>query len=386
MVDEFIPFSLPEICDEDISSVVEVLRSGWLTTGAKSKEFEDRFCKYIGVPHAVAVNSCTAALHLALEALGIKEGDEVIVPTMTFTATAEVVSYLKATPVLVDCQPDTFNIDFEKIEAKITRKTKAIIAVHLAGLPVEIDPIKEICKRHDLKLIEDSAHALPAFYKGRSIGTLGDIGCFSFYPTKTITTGEGGMAVTTKREWHDRMRLMSLHGISRDAWNRFAKEGTWSYEVIEPGFKYNITDIASALGVSQLAKAGRFWHRRKEIVERYRSALGDNESFILPKAPSHVEHSWHLFIVKLNLSALKIDRATFINDMKEQGIGTSVHYIPLHMHPCYKNHFSVKENDFPVASEIFPTIVSFPLYTKMTDIQVDRVIHVAQKISKDFRR
>jgi perosamine synthetase len=254
---DFIPFHKPAIDEAEIRSVVETLKSGWLTTGAKVKSFEDDFARYVGSKHAVAVNSGTAALHLALDAVGIGEGDEVIVPTMTFAATAEVVLYFRAKPVLVDCRRDSFNLDPTKIEAAITPKTKAMMPVHMAGQPCEMDPILEIARRHKLRVIEDAAHSLPARYRGDMVGTIGDITCFSFYATKTITTGEGGMATTENLEWDRRMRMMSLHGISHDAWKRYTKEGSWYYEVLYPGFKYNLTDIAAAIGIEQLKNASR---------------------------------------------------------------------------------------------------------------------------------
>ena len=266
---EFIPFHAPEIGDAEIESVVETLRSGWLTSGTKVKRFEDDFVEYIGSKHAVAVNSGTAALHLALDAIGIRPDDEVIVPTMTFTATAEVVLYFQAKPVLVDCQEDTLNLDPKQIEAAITSKTKAIIPVHFGGQPCDMTPILEIAKTHKLYVVEDAAHALPASYEGKKIGTIGDITCFSFYATKTITTGEGGMATTENSEWAERMRMMSLHGISHDAWKRYTKEGSWYYEILNPGFKYNLTDIAAAIGIEQLKKCDEFRKAREKIAKIY---------------------------------------------------------------------------------------------------------------------
>src|ERR1041384_2143942 len=264
---KFIPFHVPQIDDDEIRSVVETLKSGWLTTGAKTKQFEEGFAKYLGVRHAIAVNSCTAALHLALDAVGLEQEDEVIVPTMTFTATAEVVLYFKAKPVLVDCLPDSLNIDSVQLQRAITSKTKAIIPVHFGGQPCDMATIMDIARRHNLYVIEDAAHALPAKYREQGVGTTGDITCFSFYATKTITTGEGGMATTNNPEWAARMRMMSLHGISHDAWKRYAKEGSWYYEVVRPGFKYNLTDIAAAIGVEQLKKCDAFGAARKKIAD-----------------------------------------------------------------------------------------------------------------------
>ena len=383
---EFIPFHAPEIGDAEIESVVETLRSGWLTSGTKVKRFEDDFAEYIGSKHAVAVNSGTAALHLALDAIGIRQDDEVIVPTMTFTATAEVVLYFKAKPVLVDCQEDTLNLDPKQIEAAITSKTKAIIPVHFGGQPCDMTPILEIAKTHKLYVVEDAAHALPASYEGKKIGTIGDITCFSFYATKTITTGEGGMATTENSEWAERMRMMSLHGISHDAWKRYTKEGSWYYEVLHPGFKYNLTDIAAALGIEQLRKCDGFWQARKGIAAIYDKAFGDLEEIQTPVRQPDIEHAWHLYVIQLNLERLKVTRSQFIEALREEGIGTSVHFIPLHRHPYYRDKFGYKPEDFPNASSAFERIVSLPIYPKMTEADVESVIGAVRKVVKLNRR
>jgi dTDP-4-amino-4,6-dideoxygalactose transaminase len=385
-MNEFIPFHKPVIDEAEISSVVETLKSGWLTTGSKVKAFEAGFAQYVGSKHAVAVNSGTAALHLALDAVGIKEGDEVIVPTMTFAATAEVVLYFKATPVLVDCQRDTFNLDPTKIEAAITPKTKAIIPVHMAGQPCDMDEIMAIAKKHDLRVIEDAAHSLPAKYRGNLIGTVGDITCFSFYATKTITTGEGGMATTQNQEWNQRMRMMSLHGISHDAWNRYTKEGSWYYEVVSAGFKYNLTDIAAAIGVEQLKKCNDFWKARQRIATIYEKAFAEVEAIQVPVCRKDVLHAWHLFVIQLNLERLKINRNEFIEALRENGIGTSVHFIPLHLHPYYRDKFGYKPADFPSASAVFERIISLPIYPGMTEADVERVIGAVGKIAQQNRR
>jgi len=266
---QFLPFHFPDIAEDEIQAVVDTLRSGWLTTGPKVRQFEEDFARYVGCRHAVAVNSGTAALHLALDAVGITEGDEVIVPTMTFAATAEVVLYLKARPVLVDCKRDTLNIDPDQIEKAITPKTKAIIPVHFGGRPSEMGRILEIARRHNLRVIEDAAHALPARYGRKMVGTIGDITCFSFYATKTITTGEGGMVTTDNSEWAEHMRVMSLHGISKDAWKRYTADGPWSYEILYPGYKYNLTDVSAAMGIEQLKKSDRFWEVRQRYAKLY---------------------------------------------------------------------------------------------------------------------
>jgi dTDP-4-amino-4,6-dideoxygalactose transaminase len=383
---EFIPFHRPAIGEEEIQSVVETLRSGWLTTGPKVKHFEEEFAKYLDCKHAIAVNSGTAALHLALDAIGIREGDEIIIPTMTFAATAEVVLYFKGIPVLVDCQPDTLNLDPSRIEAAITSKTKAIIPVHIGGRPCEMDRILDIAKRHDLRVIEDAAHALPASDHTRTIGTIGDITCFSFYATKTITTGEGGMATTENSEWAERMRMMSLHGISHDAWKRYTKEGSWYYEILSPGFKYNLTDIGAAIGIEQLKKCDEFWEARQRIAMIYGKGFADLQEIQLPTYPNDVQHAWHLFVIQLNLERLKINRNQFIEALREKGIGTSVHFIPLHLHPYYRDKFGYKPEDFPNASEAFEHILSLPIYPKMTEAHVRDVIVAVRKLVQQHRR
>jgi perosamine synthetase len=382
----FIPFHRPEIGEDEIASVVDTLRSGWLTTGPKVKKFEGEFARFVGADHAVAVNSGTAALHLALESIGIKEGDEVIVPTMTFTATAEVVLYFKAKPVLIDCQPETLNIDPEKIERAITGKTKAIMPVDIAGQPCDYDAILDIASLHGLKVIEDAAHALPASYKQRRVGGFSDITCFSFYATKTITTGEGGMATTENPEWADRMRMMSLHGISKDAWKRYTAEGSWYYEVHSPGYKYNLTDIAAALGLVQLAKAERFREERKRIAEAYDAAFEHLAEVKMPMLAPDRAHAWHLYIIQLNLDLLNIGRDEFIEALKQKNIGSSVHFIPLHLHPFYRDTFGYKRKDFPVASDAFDRIVSLPIFPGMRDSELTRVIDAVTDIARKNRR
>jgi perosamine synthetase len=386
MSNEFLPFHVPEIGSEEIRSVVETLESGWLTSGSKVKRFEENFSRFIGCQYSVAVNSCTAALHLALEAVGIDEGDEVIVPTMTFTATAEVVLYFKAKPVLVDCRPNSFNIDPDRLERAITAKTKAIIPVHFGGQSCDMERILQIARKHKLYVIEDAAHALPAKYHGKTIGTIGDITCFSFYATKTITTGEGGMATTQNPEWAARMRMMSLHGISHDAWKRYTKEGSWYYEVVQPGFKYNLTDIGAAIGIEQLKKCDAFGAARTRIAATYDQRFSDLYEIETPVCEPDVQHAWHLYVIQLDLERLKINRDQFIETLKEQGIGTSVHFIPLHLHPYYRDKFSYVPDDFPKATEIYQRIISLPIYPKMTESQVDHVVQAVSKTVQRYRR
>jgi dTDP-4-amino-4,6-dideoxygalactose transaminase len=387
-----IPFHRPYITEDEISEVVGSLRSGWLTTGPKCFDFEKDFSAYIGCKYAIAVNSCTAALHLALEAIGIKKGDVVITTPMTFAATAEVIRYFDAKPMFVDIEPCTMNIDAVKLEKTIETlaekgiRAKAFIPVHFAGHPCDMDTIMRIAKSHDLKVIEDAAHVLPARYKDRMIGTIGDITCFSFYATKNIATGEGGMAVTDNPEWAERMRIMSLHGISKDAWKRYTAEGNWYYEIIALGYKYNMTDMAAALGIAQLRKADFFQQRREEIAARYNNAFWKLPQIETPVTRDCVQHSWHLYVIKLNLEQLIIDRNQFIEELKSRGIGTSVHFIPLHIHPYYRDTYGYKPEDFPVANETFKRIITLPMYPKMTDedvkLVVDAVIDVVIKFKK----
>ena len=386
MNSKFIPFHKPAIGEDEIQSVVETLRSGWLTTGYKVKSFEENFARYVGAQYAVAVNSGTAALHLGLDAVDLKEGDEVILPTMTFAATAEVVLYFKAKPVLVDCQRDTLNIDPTQIEAAITPRTKVVIPVHMAGQPCDMTQILNIAHQHGLCVVEDAAHALPADDRGKRIGTIGDITCFSFYATKTITTGEGGMVTTASEAWAERMRIMSLHGISHDAWKRYTKEGSWYYEVLYPGFKYNLTDIAAAIGIEQLKKCDRFWQARERIALLYQHGFADLAEIQLPTCRENAQHAWHLFVIQLNLERLKITRNEFIEALREQSIGTSVHFIPLHLHPYYRDRFGYKPEDFPNASAVFDRIVSLPIYPGMTESDVEKVIEAVTNITKANRR
>jgi dTDP-4-amino-4,6-dideoxygalactose transaminase len=383
---DFLPFHKPDIGESDIEAVVETVRSGWLTTGPRVKQFEADFAAYIGCAHALAVNSGTAALHLALDAIGIREGDEVLVPTMTFTATAEVVCYFKATPVLVDCQPDTLNIDPASLEQKITPRTKAIIPVDMAGHPCDYDAILEIARRRDLRVIVDAAHALPASHRGRKVGTIGDITCFSFYATKTITTGEGGMATTDNAGWAERMRIMSLHGISLDAWDRYTDKGSWYYEVLHPGYKYNLTDMAASLGIQQLKRCDDFCRARLRIAERYHSAFADLSELELPPSAPEVQHAWHLYEIKLDLDRLAIDRKDFIQSLKASKVGTSVHFIPLHLHPFYRDELGYQPSDLPQATAVFERILSLPIYPTMTDADVQHVIGAVRGLVEQNRR
>jgi perosamine synthetase len=377
---------LPEIHAEEIRAVVEVLKSGWLTSGERVREFENQFGEYVAARHAVAVNSGTAALHLALEAIGIQEGDEVILPTMTFAATAEVVLYRKARPILVDCQPDTLNMNPEAFAAAITANTKAVIPVHFGGQPCDMGRILRVARAHQVKVIEDAAHALPARYQGRMVGGIGDITCFSFYATKTITTGEGGMATTENSDWVDRMRGLSLHGISHDAWKRYSAEGSWYYEILSPGYKYNLTDIAASLGIEQLKKCDAFFDSRTWIAEAYHEGFADLPEITRPVCKPDVQHAWHLYVIQLELERLKIDRKQFIEELRKENIGSSVHFVPLHLHPYYRETFGYRRVDFPVASNLSERIISLPIYPKMTAADVDDVIGAVRAIVERYRR
>lgn len=377
---DYLPFHVPEIDDEDIDAVVSVMRSGWLTTGAKAKQFEQEFAAKVGARYAVALNSCTAALHLALEAIGLQEGDEVLVPTMTFAATAEVVTYFKAKPVLIDCLPTTLNMDPELIERAITPRTKAVIPVHFAGQPCEMARILEIARRHDLRVIEDAAHAFPASYKGKAIGSIGDYTCFSFYATKNITTGEGGMVTTDDPDQADRIRRMSLHGLSRDAWKRYTNQGSWYYDIVAPGFKYNLTDMAAALGLTQLHKAERFWKTRERYAALYAEEFRDLPEITPLMIHDDVQHAWHLYVIQLDLDRLRISRQTFIEGLQQKQIGCSVHFIPLHLHPYYRETGHYSRADFPVASQAFDRMVSLPLYSKMSEEDVHRTIQAVREL------
>lgn len=372
--DTFLPFALPDLDDSELEEIKEVLEGGWVTTGQKARRFEDDFAASVGARHAISVNSCTAAMHLALEAIGLKAGDEVITTPYTFAATAEVVRYFDAKPVFVDVEPDSLNIRVDLIDRAITEHTKAIIPVHIAGLPADMDSILELAKRHNLRVIEDAAHAFPTTYKGKRIGSLGDFTCFSFYATKTITTGEGGMLCTENDAWADRCRVMALHGISRDAWKRYTAEGSWYYEIIAPGFKYNLTDVAAAMGLAQLRKAQRMWYQRRQIAERYSAAFGSYDELQTPLDSANCQHAWHLYILRLNLPLLNIDRAKFIEELKRRNIGTSVHFIPLHIHPYYRQTYGYRPEDYPTAHSEYQRAISLPIYSKMTDEDVQDVI------------
>lgn len=378
----FLPFAAPEIGEEEIEEVVRSLRSGWITTGVKAQQFESDFAAWLGGGvEAVAVNSATAGLHLALEALGIGPGMEVITTTHTFTATAEVIRYLGADPVFVDISPVTLCLDPEAVERAVTPRTRAIIPVHFGGLAAEMDALLAIARRAGLYVVEDAAHALPATSGGGLIGSLeSDVTVFSFYANKTITTGEGGMLVTRHREIAKRARIMRLHGIDRDAFDRFvSNKPSWYYQVVAPGYKYNLTDIAASIGIHQLRKAHEFQRRRAEIAREYDAKLSALPLVLPPKASPQDIHAWHLYVVRLSDDA-PVSRDAFINGMFELGIGLSVHYIPLHLHPYWRERYALTPEMFPVSQDVYQRSVSLPIYSRMTDEDVARVIEAAKAV------
>ena len=379
---DFLPTFRPNISDDEINEVVKTLKSDWITTGPKTKEFENELKKYIDCKHAIALNSCTAALHLSLVALGVKEGDEVITTPFTFVSTANVILHQKAKPIFVDIKKDNFNINPDLIEDKITSKTKAIITVDYAGHPCDYDKIQTITKKNNIHIIEDAAHALGAKYNGENIGKINDTTCFSFYATKNITTGEGGMVTTENNELAEKIRILSLHGISKDAWKRYSSEGSWFYEIIYPGYKYNFTDIQSSIGIHQIRRLKEFQKQKKKIVEIYNESFEKISGINPPVVRKNVEHAWHLYPITIEESKIGINRNQFIEELKKLNIGTSVHFIPIHMHRYYKEKFGFKDNDFPIASDVYKKILSLPLFSKMTENDAYDVINAIKIIIK----
>ena len=382
----FLPFHRPCIDQEEIDAVVETLRSGWLTMGPKTRAFEAGFAAAVDASHAVAVSSATAGLHLGLDALGIGPGDEVLVPTLTFASTAATVIHTGARPLLVDCEPDTLNLSVADAARKWTARTKAIIPVHFAGHPCDMDAILALAREHGAPVMEDAAHALPARYRGRSVGTLGDLTVFSFYATKNLTTGEGGMVTTGDEALADRMRTRRLHGMTRDAWKRYTKDGSWRYDVAYPGFKYNMTDLNAALGLVQLKRLPAMQAARRRLVARYRESLAGIEAIELPTCQPDVEHAWHLFVVRIRREQLRLDRDAIIAELTAEGIGTSVHFIPLHEHSYYRDVLGMRADQLPHATTEWQRIISLPLFPGMTDDDVDRVGATLRGIVRRSRR
>ncbi len=383
--DTFLPFSPPLIGEEEIEEVVDTLRSEWITTGPKTARFERTFSEYIGTSDALALGSCTAGLHTTLITLGIGSGHEVITTPMTFAASVNVIEHVNAKPVLVDVEPDTLNMDPEKLEAAMTPATKAIIAVHYGGHPVALDPIEQIARARGITVIEDAAHAVSAKYRGLPIGSNGNPVSFSFYATKNLTTSEGGM-LTGTREFLDRARIVSLHGMNRDAWRRYDRAGSWYYEVVTPGFKYNMTDIQAAIGLCQLKKLDAFQRRRRQVVEAYNRAFSEMGVFDLPVERPEVEHAWHLYVLRIKPGTLTIGRDRFIEELTHRNIGSSVHFIPIHLHPYYRKKYGFKPTDFPVSYENYLRIFSLPLNPSLSDQDVADVVEAVADIVDTFRR
>lgn len=454
----YLPFALPDIDNEELLEIKDSLSTNWITTGPKVNQFEKAFAEIVGASYAIAVNSGTAAMHLSLEASGLTTEDIVVTTPYTFAASAEVIRYFNATPLFVDIDPVTLNLDPQKVLKAIDRlgekqdNLKAILPVHIGGHPCDLDAIYEISDRYGLAVVEDAAHALPAKYRGRMIGSkkipkkrlpdtryqipeekqmpdsgsegeilhlessiqypegkgveirnlesgirhLGSDGggeggerrfvCYSFYATKPLTTGEGGMIVTENEELAERCRIMSLHGMSRDAWKRYSEEGDWYYEIVAPGYKYNMTDIAAGMGLVQLKKLDRMYQRRKWIAEKYNQAFGEFAELEAPMSRPEIEHAWHLYILRLNLDQLEINRNQFIDELKKRNIGTSVHFIPLHIHPYYRETYGYKPNDFPVAYQQYQRVISLPIYSKMSDRDVLDVIEAVEDIVVKHRK
>lgn len=391
-----LPFALPDIGQREIDAVVDVLRSRWLTSGQHCREFEKEFAAAVGAAHAVALNSCTAALHLSLEALGVQAGDLVFMSPYTFAATAEVVRYLGATPVFVDIDPVSFNIDPVRLRHTVLSRLdsddgrpRVIMPVHIAGVACAMKEIWDLARETGLAVVEDAAHAFPAAYKGSPIGSVPDdvrgTVCFSFYATKTITTGEGGMLVTDDSALADRARSMSLHGLSRQAWSRYSDGGSWAYDIVAPGYKYNLTDVAAAMGRVQLSRAEEMRTRRDQIAAAYSTAFADLRAVECPTSPASTGHAWHLYLLRINADHLALSRDNFIVRLNALGIGTSVHFIPLHLHSYYAKQYGYVADDFPIAVAEFQRVVSLPIYSAMTDSDVERVIMAVRSLTSPLR-
>jgi len=378
-----VPFHRSDMGEEEVQAVTDVIRSGWLTTGEKTAQFEREFAQYVGASHAVAVSSCTAALHLSLDAIGLRRGDEVLAPTNTFTATAEVATYMGAKPVLVDIDSRTLNLCVKDAERKITPRTRAIIPVHVAGLPCDLDDIHALAETHNLRVIEDAAHALPSSYRDRQIGAISELTAFSFYATKTLNTGEGGMVTTDNETCAQRIRTMRLHGISR---NKRDPRNEWNYEVQETGYKYNLTDLQSALGIVQLAKCDAMSQTRRRIAESYTNAFQSIEALETPFTQTDRQSSWHLYVLRIHNHMLRIDRDRFIQELAERGVHASVHFIPLHLHPAYQKRYGYREGDLPAAEHEYHRYFSLPIYPTMSVAEVEYVISSVAEVVASFAR
>ncbi|MBK7704112.1 MAG: DegT/DnrJ/EryC1/StrS aminotransferase family protein [bacterium] len=384
MRDTFLPFSPPYIGDEEIAEVVDSLRSGWITTGPKTKRFEKEFAAYVGAPAALALSSCTAGLHTALVLGGIGPGDEVITTPITFTATVAVIEHTGARPVLVDVEPDTMNIDPRLVREAVTERTRAVMAVHYGGHPCDLDPLRDVCREHRLLLVEDAAHAVPAKYKGRFVGSGDNPVSFSFYATKNLTTAEGGM-LTGSPAMIAQGVVVSLHGMDRDAWKRNDRTGSWRYDIVTPGFKYNMTDIQAAIGLQQLRRLEAMHARRRELVARYNAAFGDLDACELPVERPEVQHAWHLYPLRLRSERLAITRDAFIEELRARNIGTSVHFIPIHTFTYYRERYGYRPEDFPVALDCSEREISLPLHPGLSDRDADDVIEAVRGIIGENR-
>lgn len=382
----FLPYHQPLIDADDEQAVLETLRSGWLTTGPKTKTFEKELAAYAGAAHCVAVNSCTAALELALEAAGVGPGDEVITSPITFASTANVIVHRGATPVFVDIDPGTMNIDASRIAAAITSKARAVIPVDFAGHPCDLDAILDVAHGRRLVVIEDAAHAIGAEYRGRRIGSIADMTAFSFYATKNITSAEGGALTTDNAEWAERAGIMALHGISRDAWKRYSTEGYQHWDIIGPGYKYNMPDLAGALVLSQLAKIEAFWERRVALKRRMDAQLRDIPEVTLPAERPGVKHAFHLYPIVVRTEALSVDRDEVMNAIQKENIGVGVHFRAVHLHPYYAHTYGFRRGMFPNAEYYSDRTISLPLYPRMSDQDADDAVAAVQKVIARFRR
>jgi dTDP-4-amino-4,6-dideoxygalactose transaminase len=380
--DRFLVFGAPAIGDEEIAEVVASMKSGWLGTGPKVARFERDFAAYVRAPHAAAVNSCTAALHLSLLAAGLQPGDEVITTPLTFCATVNAILHAGAKPVLADIDPRTMNIDPRQIEARLTARTRAIVPVHFAGRPCDIDALAVITAKHGLKLIEDCAHAIETEYKGRKAGTFGGFGCFSFYVTKNITTGEGGMVITRREEDIARIKILALHGMSKDAWKRFSDEGYKHYQVVEAGFKYNMMDLQAAIGLHQLQRIESFWQRRQQVWARYDAAFADLPVTRPAPPEPDTRHALHLYTLLIDEARCGLTRDGFLNTMTAENVGVGVHYLSVPEHPFYQQTFGWKPEEFPHAMRVGRQTVSLPLSARLTDADVDDVIAAVRRCLK----
>ena len=382
----FLVFGSPLIEKEEIGEVLRTLRSGWIGTGPRVQRFEEMFKKFKDTRHALAVNSCTAALHLAMLAIGIESGDEVIVPSMTFAATANAVIHAGGKPVLADCRRETMNLDPDDVERKITPRTRAIVPVHFAGRPCEMNRIMALAERHGLKVIEDCAHAIEAEYEGKKAGTIGDLGCFSFYVTKNIVAGEGGMVITERDSYADKIKILALHGMSKDAWKRFSDEGFKHYQIVYAGFKYNMMDLQAAMAIHQLPRIERYWEKRRGIWNAYDDAFRDLPLFLPAPVPHGTRHSYHLYTLLLDVDRLRITRDQFLERMTRENIGVGVHYIALHLHPFYQQHYGYRRGAFPASEWISDRTVSLPLSPKLKEKDVRDVIAAVTKILGQARK